>query len=528
MIINDELNSVLTGSVRSIKGLVEFNGNSTSHIFAYNTNLKSFTVDREGVNNKFFGYGICQKLTVKVIDNNSELHLEGPAVMEVYLGPENDLDFCLPSFHFQEVSRDENTAELTITAYDILHQASKYTLNDIGYDASKNYTLLELVEFIANCMSLRINTDTLADGLNLSYPEGMNLEGTETLREILDAAAEVSQSIYYVNVRNELTFKSLDPAGEPVLLIDKSQYFTLKSGEECKITAICNATELGENVIAGDNSGLTAYIRNNPFWSMRDDIAELVEAAVDRNEGLAAHKFSCSWRGNYLVEPGDKISFVAKDNSVITSYFTTDKLTYNGGLSQTSEWDYNTDSNETASNPTTLGETIKYTYAKVDKLNKRIELVASEMDDVKSSSSQIAIDTSGILNSVELLEEQIDEQNGVITEITNKVETQITPEQMTIAIREEMMSGIDSVTTSTGFTFNDEGMTISKTGREMTTTITEDGMAIKKSGQEVLVADNKGVKAENLHATTYLIIGKNSRLEDYNNNRTGCFWIGGA
>ena len=40
------------------------------------------------------------------------------------------------------------------------------------------------------------------------------------------------------------------------------------------------------------------------------------------------------------------------------------------------------------------------------------------------------------------------------------------------------------------------------------------------------MADNLGVKAEDLHATTYLIIGNNSRLEDYNTNRTGCFWIG--
>ena len=47
-----------------------------------------------------------------------------------------------------------------------------------------------------------------------------------------------------------------------------------------------------------------------------------------------------------------------------------------------------------------------------------------------------------------------------------------------------------------------------------------------KNNEEVLTANNIGVDAKNLHATTYLIIGSNSRFEDYG-SRTGCFWIGG-
>lgn len=82
------------------------------------------------------------------------------------------------------------------------------------------------------------------------------------------------------------------------------------------------------------------------------------------------------------------------------------------------------------------------------------------------------------------------------------------------------------VTTATGFTFNEEGLTVSKTGSEMETQITEDGMTVSKNGSVVLTANNIGVDAVNLHATTYLIIGQNSRFEDYN-GRTGCFWIGG-
>ena len=60
----------------------------------------------------------------------------------------------------------------------------------------------------------------------------------------------------------------------------------------------------------------------------------------------------------------------------------------------------------------------------------------------------------------------------------------------------------------------------------MKTTIDEDGMIIERNSNQVLVANNEGVDAYNLHASTYLIIGDNSRFEDYDNDsRTGCFWI---
>jgi hypothetical protein len=178
-------------------------------------------------------------------------------------------------------------------------------------------------------------------------------------------------------------------------------------------------------------------------------------------------------------------------------------LTYGGGLSQTSEWTYDTNSNETASNPTTLGDKLKYTYAVVDKANKRIDLMTSQVDDALEQVAQIEVDTQSIRNSVSETTQRIEEQDDEIAEITKKVETQITPEQMTVAIKNELSNGVDSVETTTGFTFNDAGLTISKSGREMTTTITENGMTVYKDNKAMLTADNVGVKAENLHATTY-------------------------
>lgn len=112
-----------------------------------------------------------------------------------------------------------------------------------------------------------------------------------------------------------------------------------------------------------------------------------------------------------------------------------------------------------------------------------------------------------------------------LCDVMEQVNTKITSEDVTIQIQTAMSSGVNKVVTSTGYKFDEDGLTVNKTGSEMTTQITEDGMTVYKSGNAVLKANNAGVDAINLHATTYLIIGTNSRFEDFG-DRTACFWIG--
>ena len=93
-------------------------------------------------------------------------------------------------------------------------------------------------------------------------------------------------------------------------------------------------------------------------------------------------------------------------------------------------------------------------------------------------------------------------------------------------IKTDMDAGVSQVQNASG-RFDADGLTISRVGSEMKTQITDDGMSVYRNQQKMLSANSQGVDAENLHATTYLIVGKNSRFEDYGDNRTGCFWIGG-
>ena len=513
MIINTQHSNMLISPARTVTGRVElFEGSTPLQTFNHTDALSSFTVSRAG-DKKFFGYGICQELEVKLVDRERVINIAKDQILKVSFGVNEDFVYPTPLFYVTEVKRDENTNELTIKAYDAIHKAKNYTVADLELEAP--YTPIDVLNAILAKIGVRRGSAAKIknmQALKVSYPEGANFEGSENLRDVLNAIAEACQCIYYLNSSNDFILKTLDIAGEPVLTIGKANYFTLESKTDCTLSDICSATELGDNVtVTTEAPGETQYVRDNPFWELRDDIADLLDAAIAVVGGLTLNQFTCKWRGNYLVEPGDKIAIVTKDDNTVISYLLNEKYIYNGGFSADTTWEYGS-TTETASNPSTLGGALKQTYAKVDKANKQIEIVAGE-------TAAIKLTTDSVSASVTKIDEDV-------ADLTTEVNAKMSADEVSISIQTALDEGVERVTTATGFTFNEEGLHVSKTDSEITTTITEDGMTVYRNDNEVLVADNLGVKAEDLHATTFLIIGNNSRFEDYNDNRTGCFWIG--
>ena len=162
-----------------------------------------------------------------------------------------------------------------------------------------------------------------------------------------------------------------------------------------------------------------------------------------------------------------------------------------------------------------------------------IATIKSETTSIKQTVSSLVLGTDSISASVKSLEETVtNTTNGLssdISRIQEQVNLKMSTDDVKLEIQKEMSKGANKVSTSTGFTFDQNGLNVSKSDSEMRTQITEDGMKIYKNSDVMLTANNQGVDAKNLHATTYLIIGNNSRMEDFTENgskRTAVFWIG--
>ena len=171
---------------------------------------------------------------------------------------------------------------------------------------------------------------------------------------------------------------------------------------------------------------------------------------------------------------------------------------------------------------------------KVDLANAQIDALIDHFFTFSSSNYKLEIKVdditigsdASVIEEIERLNNSTSSIENDIEELQKSVELKMDENGVKLSIEQAINDGIKSVSTNTGYTFDDNGLTISKSNSEIATTITENGMAVKKNDKEVLTVNANGVNAKDLKASTYLIIGENSRFEDYGTDRTGCFWIG--
>lgn len=513
MLVNNIHLTEIKAPKQTIKARVELHKGSTlERICNCNDILAEMAIEKTG-EGKFFGFGICQKLRASLIDLERDLTITKEHSIEAAFGVKSDYIYPFPRFYVQEVERDESTNLINVVAYDILYKAERFKVDDLGLPPT--YTLKMFAAACAGILGVPMRFINIDEStFDTYYPEGGNFEGTESVRTALNALAEATQTIYYINRDWELVFHRLDQTAEPVYTIGRDEYIDLKSGENRVLTRITHATDLGDNTTTtGTDAGVTQFVRNNPFWELRDDIDVLLNKAKNNIVGLAINQFEASWFGNYLLEIGDRIAYVTEDNKTIETFVLDDTVLFDGTLMGSMRWVYDENEGETEANPITIGEAVSQTYARVDKVNKRIDLVVS--------------DTDGKISSLQLTTDSI---TGIVADLEREVETKVSADGVEIAINKSISDGVNKVDTGTGFIFNEDGLTVQKIENdvvgEMKTTITEDGMTVYRNNDAVLTANNEGVNAENLHATTYLIVGGRSRFENYKSNRTGCFWIG--
>lgn len=166
-------------------------------------------------------------------------------------------------------------------------------------------------------------------------------------------------------------------------------------------------------------------------------------------------------------------------------------------------------------------------------MESELSAIRSETKTLNETVTSLQLGADSINASVKSLEETMTRtSDGLANDISiiqEQVNLAMTSEDVRIEIQNQLINGTNKVSTTTGYTFDEDGLNISKSDSEMKTLITEDGMKVFKNDETMLTANNQGVDAKNLTATTYLIIGGNSRMENYTENdstRTAVFWIG--
>lgn len=166
-----------------------------------------------------------------------------------------------------------------------------------------------------------------------------------------------------------------------------------------------------------------------------------------------------------------------------------------------------------------------------------------ESGSITSTVSEVQQDLSNeTAERIQQAQQMQEATEGEITGLKNTVQTIQSSTDYAIQIVQDIeTNGTTKVRTSTGFTFDEDGLTIEKTGANTKSILDERGLDIKdatgSSDNDLLFAgydDNLGetiVRSKNMTVEKYFVIGSYSRFEDYEDENgnlgTGVFWIGG-
>ena len=147
-----------TDKVRRVKAkALHYSDGALANTFTENNRIKSIEIQRVGENSKFFGFGISHRLNIKLIDVNRELNFTTTDYFSVSIGLEEYTQF--PNMYITEVNRDENTNELSITAYDLLDKSKKHTFSELTL--TKPYTIADVVNAVATFLGISASIPNL-------------------------------------------------------------------------------------------------------------------------------------------------------------------------------------------------------------------------------------------------------------------------------------------------------------------------------------------------------------------------------
>jgi hypothetical protein len=427
----------------------------------------------------------------------------------------------------------ENVVKLkgitTITAYDkMAHLEGEYA-SALSYPANISAIMSEL------CTMAGI---TFSGSFNPDYSIPAKVQGYSYRNFIGFIASVYGGNARFDRIGNLIIQKY---AMQPLAYeITGDKYFDEFDKNEANYVVSKVACKFGDVAIASGASTANTVAFSNPMvtQTILDNILTLLNGLTFRPGSLEA-------QGDPSLDAGDFIKILDTDDvtyyNVIVSQIEFD---YNGGLDEklisvgetNTQNIYEAKKIETKKDitemniklgeiSTTVSETKSITDANTTGLNGLTDRVATAESTAKQTAEEI---TSTMTKTYQT---KSDAKNDVDTLNTTISEVKRTADDANLSFKSIVDNGVTKVITETGFKFDATGMDIRKTGEEFNVFTGFDtelgaGFFIRRNEDEVFSATAQGVETENLKVNKYLIVGANSRFEDYGTGRTGCFYIG--
>ena len=400
------------------------------------------------------------------------------------------------SYLIKESKKDEESQTISLECYDFMLQSM--IPYDLSLDYTQDVTVKDFLDAICDRLGWKKGYTTFHNCDVLIDEEKYDI--SDTFRDALDDIAEVAGGMIGF-VDDALTVIYPTNSGE---VIDEENLKSLTIGKKYGPinSVVLSRAPQEDNIYRKDNdsivqNGLTEIrIENNQIIDTHRE--DFMDGICNALFGLSFELYELESFGIGYLNFGDFFAIKTADGVEHKALMLCDDLQINQGVKEESKLEEPEVTNTDYSAASETDKTLRKTILRVDKQDNKITALVSKTDAMEAG----------------------------LAEVTKKAELIMDADSVDIKIS-EAINGIDSFETSTGYTFDKDGLNIHKDGEEMHNTLDNEGMYVRKNSEDILVADKDGVNAINLTARKYLIVGNNARFEDYQNNRTACFYIGG-
>ena len=408
------------------------------------------------------------------------------------------------TYIIKEQKFDDEAHTLNLECYDLMLQSM--IPYDLLIDYSAGVTVKGLLDAICARLGWTAGYTTFTNSDVVIDEE--KFDSTYTFRDILDQIAQVAAGV--IAFRDDaLCVLYPTSSGE---VIDASNLRNLTIGEKYgPVNSVVLArTPQEDNIYAQDADSITANgltevkIENNQLMDSRRE--DFIEAILQRLNGLQFWLYELESFGIGYLDLCDIFTLETLEGDQYDTVMLSDSMQISQSLAENSSLEAPEVTETDYKAASTTDKLLNKTILKVDKQAQEITALVSKTEKVA------------------------DDLNGLASMVTKMAEVMIDSDSVDIKIS-KAVEGIDSVTTATGYTFDEDGLKISKDGESMENRLDNTGMFVSRDGEEILGASHNGVSALNLTSRQFLIVGDNSRFENYDNGtgsrRTACFYIGG-
>lgn len=487
--------------------------------------------------NLSLGSACANMLEADLYAPNGELTINAGDELTVYKVDEEGIRHLQGYFTTEKPTRPTANT-LRLTAYDRVAKLDR-DLTDWLADLNEwPYSLYEFASMVCAACGLTLANDSLPNG---DYRIPVFSARGITGRKLIQWIGEIAGRFCRATPDGRLEFTWYTPSGVTITPGSERWYFQNGlSFADYRVAPVekvqLRLTDEDVGVVWPDETGeKNTYIISGNYLLTATDSATLQPVAQTLYEMLKSVSYTpCTLTipACLDIRAGDTVEITDRNGKNLTAYV---MKKVQRGQAETLEC---TGSHRRDSTEATNNEEYRVKNSRLLELIKQAEglsvralqtetnlaAVTEAVADVQLKSDELLLQVSRIDTATG---QSLESVNGALQSLQQEVSAKMTQEAVELRIQKAMEEGTAKVVTKTGFTFDDTGMTVEKSGSEMKTQITENGMTVYQNSEEVLTANNKGVDARNLHATTYLMVGGRSRFENYGSDRTGCFWIGG-